>query len=218
MRHPTISEPLLPLSILEHFDELSADRRVELVREIRTESHGLIRMVENLLMVTKVDGDDVKLVMTDTVIEELVDTVAAKYNRHFPEMPLIIDIPDEFISVPMEAMLIQQVLFNLLENAVIHAKGMTELKLIITTDGEDVCFEVRDNGCGIPKDKLDSLFEQYHDATLVSATGVARRNMGIGLSVCHAIIKAHGSSIHADNDPEGGASFKFTLRRMTDEQ
>ena len=217
LRTPLTSIYASSSAILDNFDELTDEQRIELVREIRTESHGLIRMVENLLSVTKINNEDVELTMTDTVLEELIDIVAVKYNRHFPEIPLTLDIPDEFVSIPMDAMLIEQVLFNLLENAVIHATGMTELLLRVSLDGYTVNFEVRDNGCGFPKDKLDRLFQEYYDSTLVNNDTVSRRNMGIGLSVCYAIIKAHHGTLTAENNDSGGASFKFSLRRNTDE-
>ncbi len=216
LRTPLTSIYASSSAILENFDDLTVEQRLALIEDIRDESHGLIRMVENLLLVTKVDGD-VKLVTTDTVVEELVDTVVAKYNRHFPEVPLAIDIPDDFVSVTMEAMLIQQVLFNLLENAVIHAKGMTRLKLKVSVEGENVCFEVSDDGCGIDRDKLNNFFEQSHDVALVSSDRVERRNMGVGLNACYAIIKAHKSTLTVSNNADGGATFKFLLRRTTDE-
>ncbi len=217
LRTPLTSIYASSSAILDNFDDFTDEQRIELVKEIRTESHGLIRMVENLLSVTKLNSDDVNLTMTDTVLEELVDTVAVKYNRHFPDTPLTLDIPDEFVAIPMDAILIAQVLFNLLENAVVHATGMTELLLRVTLCGDEVCFEVRDNGCGISKDRLDKLFDEHHDSTLVNNETVTKRNMGIGLSVCYAIIKAHSSTLYAENNTDGGASFKFALRRATDE-
>ena len=217
LRTPLTSIYASSSAILDNFDELTDEQRLELVREIRTESHGLIRMVENLLSVTKINTEDVELTMTDTVLEELIDTVAVKYNRHFPEMPLTLDIPEEFVSIPMDAMLIEQVLFNLLENSVIHARGMTELVLRVALDEDRVYFEVWDNCCGLPKDKPDKIFDEYHDSTLVSNETVSKRNMGIGLSVCYAIIKAHNSTLRAENNDSGGASFSFALRRTADE-
>ena len=217
LRTPLTSIYASSSAILDNFDDLTDEQRIELVKEIRTESHGLIRMVENLLSVTKINNENVELTMTDTVLEELIDSVAVKYNRHFPEMPLSLDIPEEFVSIPMDAMLIAQVLFNLLENSVVHGVGMTELLLRVTLDGDRVSFEVRDNGCGLRKDRLDEIFDEYYFSTLVNNDTVTRRNMGIGLSVCYAIIKAHNGTLTAENNDSGGASFKFSLRRSTDE-
>ena len=101
-------------------------------------------------------------------------------------------------------------LINLLGNAVLHAKGMTELTLRVYTQGDNAVFEIADNGCGIPQDKLGDLFTGQHyrkDSPIDSG----RHGMGIGLSVCATIIKAHGGEITAENRKEGGALFRFCL-------
>jgi two-component system sensor histidine kinase KdpD len=121
-----------------------------------------------------------------------------------------VTIPEEFISIPMDAMLIQQVLINLLGNAVVHARGMTEQKFRVATCGNYAVFEITDNGCGIPRDRLDQLFTgQLYGR---QEPGDDRRHgMGIGLGVCRTIIKAHGGEITAENLRSGGACFRFTL-------
>jgi two-component system sensor histidine kinase KdpD len=121
-----------------------------------------------------------------------------------------VSIPDDFVSIPMDAVLIEQVLTNLLENAVIHASGMTKLELIVETNGTAVSFHVRDDGCGIPDDRMEDLFTGYLGSSARQGDS-SRRNMGIGLSVCATIIKAHGGSISARNRAPRGAEFTFTL-------
>lgn len=86
-------------------------------------------------------------------------------------------------------MLIQQVLMNLLENAVLHGKGMKELTLQVQTQKNDAVFTVTDNGCGIPKERLFHLFDGYIPNDDLPADS-RRTGMGIGLSVCASIIKA----------------------------
>ncbi|MBR6570634.1 MAG: hypothetical protein IKK75_09285 [Clostridia bacterium] len=110
----------------------------------------------------------------------------------------------------MDAILIEQVLINLLENAVVHAKGITRLRLTVTVDNEKACFCVSDNGSGIPAHRLNDLFTGYLDRDQTVSDG-QRSGMGIGLFVCAAIVRAHGSEIHARNLTEGGASFSFAL-------
>ena len=107
-------------------------------------------------------------------------------------------------------MLIEQVLINILENAVDHAKGMTTLTLTVTVENKLALFRISDNGCGIPADRIHHLFTGYLNQESIPADG-RRSNMGIGLSVCAAIIKAHGSEIYAENQKDGGASFYFSL-------
>ena len=98
---------------------------------------------------------------------------------------------------------------NLLENAVFHAKGMEKLLLRVEILENYAIFQVIDDGCGIPPERMDGLFSGRLDST--APTDTSRSNMGIGLSVCSAIVTAHGSEITARNKPEGGAEFSFGL-------
>ena len=124
-------------------------------------------------------------------------------------MPVEVKLPDDFIVIPMDSMLIQQVLTNLLENAVLHAEGMTHLTLRVFTLGRRAVFEVIDNGCGIQKEQLKRLFSGTTLAQDTSSSG--RHGMGIGLSVCAAIIKAHGGEIKAESTPGEGTTIRFWL-------
>ena len=111
--------------------------------------------------------------------------------------------------VPMDPILIIQVLNNLLENAVIHGETTTAVRLSVTRERDDARFSVADNGQGIPKDVLPRLFDgtlKHNETT----KGDGKRNMGLGLSVCRAIVRAHGGHLNARN-LEQGAEFCFTL-------
>lgn len=198
-------------TVIENFDSLTCDQQIKLLQDVQEDSQWLIRMVENLLSVTRIDGEKVRVSKTATVLEELIDSVLVKFRKHFPEQSVLVEIPDEFVSIPMDAMLIEQVLINILENAVIHAKNMTQLKLSVNCMDGYAEFCVSDNGCGIPSDRLENLFTGYQDRKEFPTDGT-RNNMGIGLSVCSTIIKAHGSEIHVKNLSPHGAAFYFTLQ------
>ena len=196
--------------LLENFDRFSDADRQKLLRGIRDDAQWLVGMVENLLSVTRLDNGELRLNKTETVLEELIDTVLVKFRKRCPEQHVTVTIPEDFLSIPMDAVLIGQVLTNLLENAVIHASGMTLLELLVTLEDRHVRFTVRDDGCGIAPDRLEDLFTGYLGSS--DRQGDAqRRNMGIGLSVCATIVKAHGGRISAKNRPTGGAEFTFTL-------
>ena len=166
-------------------------------------------MVENLLSVTRVDADKVRLSKHSVVLEELVDALLVKFHKHYPDRKVQVSIPEEFVSIPMDPVLIEQVLMNLLENAVFHARGMKNLQLRVEIKNRDAVFFVEDDGCGIPEEKLAHLFTGLLDSE--APADAARSNMGIGLSVCRTIIKAHGSELKAGNLPDGGARFSFAL-------
>ena len=194
----------------ENYDAFPKHQHMKLLGQVQEDAENLIHMVENLLMITKANPDGVRLEKTDTVLEELVDSTLVKFKKHYPDQVVITSIPDAFVSIPMDAMLIQQVLLNLLENAVIHGKDMTELSLTVTLKGKRAVFAIRDNGCGIPKEKEGKLFSGYGDTGERSADS-RRAGMGIGLSVCASIIKAHGGEIWGGNHKSGGAEVCFAL-------
>ena len=124
-------------------------------------------------------------------------------------MTVKLELPDSFIVIPMDSMLISQVLTNLLENAVLHAEGMPQLTLKVFTVGSHAVFEVTDNGCGIPKERLKKLFSGMLPAEDTADHG--KHSMGIGLSVCAAIVKAHGGEIKAESRQGEGTTIRFWL-------
>lgn len=203
-------------AIVEKFDYLSKEQILQLAGGIREDSQWLMGMVENLLSVTRIDNDGVKIKKTSVVLEELIDTVLMRFKKRYPNQNIIIDIPDDFVSIPMDAVLIEQVIVNILENAVQHAKGMTELKLKVFIVGSKAIFEISDNGCGIEKDLLPNIFSGYFEQKDAPAD-YQKRSMSIGLSVCASIIKAHDGSITAENRKEGGSCFRFSLDMETEE-
>ena len=196
-------------AIIENYDQISRERQMKMLSDIRSDAQWLNRMVENLLSVTRVDAAQVRLSKSGTVLEELVDTLLVKFHKHHPQQKVQVEIPEEFVVIPMDPMLIEQVLMNLLENAVFHAVGMQNLWLRVEVGNNRATFIVEDDGCGIPPERHQRLFTGLSNSDVPADTG--RSNMGIGLSVCRTIVKAHGSDIRLDNRPGGGTVFSFTL-------
>ena len=205
-------------AIVDKYDQLSKEQIMQLAGGIKEDSQWLMGMVENLLSVTRIDNDGVKIKKTSVVLEELIDTVLMRFKKRYPEQNIIVDIPDDFISIPMDAVLIEQVIVNILENAVQHAIGMTQVKLKVFIVGSKAIFEISDNGCGIEKEKLPRIFSGYFENSDAPAD-YHKRSMSIGLSVCASIIKAHDGSITAENRKEGGCCFRFAMdMEVEDEQ
>ena len=200
-------------AMLDNYDILSDESKQKMITGIRDDSQWLIGMVENLLSITKIDGGNIKLIKSPTVLEELVDSVIIKFKKRYPNIKIEIEIPDDVLIIPMDPILIEQVIINILENAVYHAIGMTRLIFRVYLDGGNAIFEIVDDGCGIDKERLPKIFIGHNSTHY--ATDSKRRNAGIGLSVCQSIIKAHGGSISARNGENGGAIFTFTLNTST---
>ena len=199
-------------AILENGDQLTPDQTKKLLKGIREDSQWLMQMVENLLSITRIDTSQVQITKIPTALDELVDSVIVKFRKRYPEYKLLLELPSEPVIIPMDAMLLQQVLINLLENAVLHGKGLTQILLRITLVDDQARFEVLDDGCGIAPERLPHIFTGlYTDIGNTLPVDHAKRNAGIGLSVCATIVRAHGGSITAENLPAGGARFCFTL-------
>ena len=197
-------------TVIENYDSLAKEQKLKLLGEVCSDAQWLNRMVENLLSVTRFDGGQVAVQKTPTVLDELIDTVLVRFQKHYPDVNVTVDLPDSFVVIPMDSMLISQVLMNLLENAAIHGGNVTQIRVCLSREGTNACFSVSDNGDGIPKERLSTIFNG-------GLSGVShnnfdmKKNMGIGLSVCYTIVKAHGGRITAENRPEGGAQFRFYL-------
>ena len=195
-------------AVLEDDGALSTEQKRKLLRDVNEDAQWLIRMVENILSITRIRGEGV-LATEAEVAEEVAGAAARKFARRFPDARVSVEAPDEVLLAPMDATLIEQVILNLLENAVIHG-GATELSLRVARDGSCVRFTVEDNGRGIARDKLPALFDAaLPDTPRGGADG--KRNMGIGLSVCRTIVQAHGGAMAAENAESGGGRVCFTL-------
>ena len=197
-------------TILENYEAIEEGAKKDILKGIQNDSIWLIRMVENLLSVTKLEKGGVHLLKSPVVLEELITSVLAKFKKHYPEREVILSLPEEFLVLSADAMLSQQVILNLLENAQQHAVGMTKLSLSVSVSGNKAIFTVEDDGCGIDSERLKTIFSGYY----MEEKGIKdnqKRCMGIGLSVCAAIIHAHGGEIKAENRKTGGMIFRFTL-------
>lgn len=197
-------------AIIDKYDNLSKEQILQLVDGINEDAQWLMGMVENLLSITKINNDNVKIIKSSTVLEELIDAVLIRFKKRYPYQKINVEIPDEFIIIPMDAVLIEQVIANILENAVKHAIGMTELSLTVKVKGNKAIFEISDDGCGIEKERLKTIFTGYFEKKNTPIDN-QKHSMGIGLSVCASIIKAHEGSISVENRPEGGCLFRFSL-------
>lgn len=197
-------------ALLENAEELTEEQKMKMLQSISQDAQWLSRMVENLLSITKLDSGNVKILKSPTVLDELIDSVLVKFQKRYPQQEVSVQLPDDFVVIPMDALLIEQVLLNVLENAVQHAANMKSLSLSVLVNGKKAVFEVADDGDGIPVDKLTHLFTGCYSCE-EELSDRKKNNAGIGLSVCATIIKAHGGAIEAENKKPCGACFRFYL-------
>lgn len=197
--------------IIENDDRIGKEERLHLLSEMKEEAQWLLQMSENLLFITRVNNDgEVRITKRCESAEEVLAEVVQKFHKRFPDMPVHVTVPDELISVPMDFALIEQVITNIMENSVIHGKTTTEIELSVADNNKFSVFTICDNGIGLSDELLPHIFEAqlFHNRT---TRPDGKKNMGIGLSVCDTIAKAHGGTLTAANGEHGGAVFQFTL-------
>ena len=197
-------------TVLDHGDTLTPEQKRALLQSSIDEAEWLMRMVENLLSVTRFSDGETKLHKSVEAAEELLGAAVHKFRERFSEPPVYVSTPDRLLLVNVDPLLIEQALNNLLENVVFHAVGATRIDLSLQQRGDRAVFTVADNGCGLPVTALPRLFQDFSGPS-GPLHGDNSRSMGIGLRVCQAIVQAHGGTIHAANRPTGGAEFSFTL-------
>jgi len=196
-------------SALEN-ENLSAQARAELIGEIQNDAQWLIRMTENILSITRVNNARADIHQVDEVADEVLGSAVVKFRTHHPSIQVQIEQPDEILFVPMDAMLIEQVFLNLFENAVKHGEKTSRIFVRYQAEDGVVRFRIADDGEGFPQAMLDNPFGGY-DIHLRDADTSGSRNTGTGLTVCKAIVAAHGGDIRVYNDKNGGAVVEFDL-------
>ena len=195
-------------SYLESFRDLSEEERTELVSNIKEDAQWLLNMVENLLTVTRIQNDSPdKVKKTLEVVEEVVSEAILRLQKRHPGVKIKVHMPNNFLMLPMDPTLIEQVLINLIENAFVHSGSSEPVELAIHEEADSVIFRVRDYGKGISEQQMPGLFEGQQPAG--TATD-GYKGIGIGLTICKTIIQAHGGAITAANH-KNGADFTFTL-------
>ena len=184
-----------------------AEQQQVLADALRAETRRMSALVTNLLEMARIQNGDVQLNLQWQPFEEVVGSALRicelPLAGHRLETRLARDLP----LVRFDAMLIERVLCNLLENACKYTSVDSHIVLAAEVSGQFLSISVSDNGPGLPHGKEEALFEKFARGERESATS----GVGLGLAICRAIIDAHGGTIRATKSPEGGASFIFTL-------
>ena len=207
--------------MLENEKEAGRTENLPFLEDIKNDSEWLIAMVENLLSITRIQGDGEPLKKRSEVMAEVVADAVRKIQRRFPDCRIATEFTDEILILPMEPMLIMQVVVNLLENAIRHSGDKEHIRVAVSKEqiGAQLytVVSVTDCGKGLKEETIEKI--QKGQQLNPKQSGDSTRGMGIGLSVCQSIIKAHEGFFEVKNREEGGAEFRFGLpmEDMTDE-
>ena len=207
----TITGVLSSLGDSEKIDESKSQMdpvtRLELIQSATGQAQRLNLLVENLLDMTRLEAGAFHLIREYGDMQDLIGTVLNQLTWRLSGHTVRVDIPDDFPLIPIDTVLIAQVLTNLLDNACKYAPPETPIEVIVTKDQLWVHVSVKDSGLGIPLQDINRIFDKFYQ--------VHRQNMvtgtGLGLSICKAIVESHGGRIQASNNLDKGVTIRFTL-------
>jgi two-component system sensor histidine kinase KdpD len=193
-------------SIIEAPESLSIEACKERASEIFHESVRLNRLVMNLLEMTRLQAGSLIVKREWCPVDEIVGSAVSCMDDKLGNRKLEIEIADPTMLVPVDATLVQQVLVNLLDNAIKYSPVDTPLAITASRSGENLMISVSDHGPGIPIEHRKLIFEKFYRENPGESFGA-----GLGLAICAGIVEAHGGEIWVEENPVGGSVFRISL-------
>ena len=196
-------------TLLHSYNVLDEQTRKQIFTDIYDDAQWLTGLVENLLSITKIADGSVKLRLSDQVVDDIVSEALRHIDRRSAEHHITVDCGDEPLLVRVDAGLIMQVLINLVNNAVKYTPAGSNIRItaIPRDNMAEIC--VSDNGPGIPDELKEHVFEMFF--TGGNPIGDSRRSLGLGLTLCQAIIHAHNGEMTLKDNLPHGCIFSFTV-------
>ena len=193
-------------TILDARAPLAAGTQRELLESVHEEAERLNRLVQNLLEMTRLESGALQLRKELHPPEEVIGAALGRLGKRLADRRVTTKVPTDLPLVPMDDVLVEQVLVNLLDNALKYTPAGSPIEVIATATDENLTIEIADHGPGLPHGEEDRVFEKFYRGEPVGARGA-----GLGLAICRGIVRAHGGRIWAQNLPGGGVAFLFTL-------
>jgi two-component system sensor histidine kinase KdpD len=185
---------------------LSARQR-EMADSLGEKSMRMADMVTKLLDMARIQSGEIRLHAEWQSIEEIIGSAVKSAQGILGQRSVSVRIEPEVSLVECDAVLIERVLFNLLENAGKYTPPQTPVEVFVGVQDDELRVSVRDHGPGVAKGQEDLIFEKFTRGHSESATP----GVGLGLAICRAIVEAHGGRIWVAPTPEQGATFTFSL-------
>jgi two-component system sensor histidine kinase KdpD len=198
-------------SLVEQDVLLKPNVRLELAKTIAEESEQLARLVSNLLDMTRLEGGNLRLQLVPHAIEDVVGAAFTVMERRMQGRGVRTQIPPDLPPVRVDGILIQEVLVNLIDNALKYSPAGSELEVRAAANDGMVRVSVCDRGPGLAPDEAERVFEKFYRGKAQGQTA----GVGLGLAICKSIVEAHGGKIVAENRDGGGAVFHIDLQPAT---
>jgi two-component system, OmpR family, sensor histidine kinase KdpD len=193
-------------TILDGRTRLDAKTERDLLESVHEEAERLNRLVQNLLEMTRLESGALQLRRELHPPEEVIGAALGRFAKRLADRRVTTRVPPDLPLVAMDDVLVEQVLINLLDNALKYTPAGSPIDVIATATDESLTIEVADRGPGLPPGEEDRVFEKFYRGEPVGSRGA-----GLGLAICRGVVRAHGGRIWAQNLPGGGVAFLFTL-------
>jgi len=200
-------------SLIEYGDRLDSAAKKDLLAQIKKESEDLDEMVRNLLAITRIDAGALELRRDWIDLREVAERVVSAARRHGAKQNITIDLPANLPLVRADATLVEQVIGNVVSNAVVHTPPGTKVVVGAEVGDDSVSLHVTDDGPGIAADELSHIFEKFvkgADAGVSGADG--SQGTGLGLAIAKGVMEAHGGAISVDSPVANGRGARFVMR------
>ena len=190
---------------------IDESQRAALLRSLLDEANRLHRLVDNLLDLTRLTAGTLPLKRQWVALEEIVGAVLHRLRDALAGRAIDVDLPPDLPLLEVDEVMIEQLLFNLVDNAQKYTPAGSAIRIAASLQRGEVAVSVRDHGPGLPAGEETRVFEKFHRGR----NEAAQSGFGLGLSICKAIVEAHGGEISARNisgsSGADGAEFRFTL-------
>jgi two-component system sensor histidine kinase KdpD len=194
-------------SLLDLQSRLDSRQAQEMLTNIYDEADRLSRLVNNLLDIAMLESGSLKLRKELQPLEEVVGAALNRLEKKLADRPIETSLPADLPMVPLDSALAEHIFINLLENSLKYTPPGSPLAITAVRKDQEIEVEVGDRGPGFPPDDLERIFEMFDRGT----QNFGQKGYGLGLSICRAIVAAHGGRMWAVNRPGGGAAVRFTL-------
>ncbi len=195
--------------LLESHDKIDEKTRKSMLEDMNKESIRLTNYVENLLAMTRFSANEFKLNKKNELVSDILDEAISEVKEHLGDHKIKSTLLDDSLTVNLDSALIEQVMRNLINNAIFHSKNNSNIEISAKEENNYIVFSVVDDGGGLSKEVLDNLFLEF--STIAFKQGDRYRGSGLGLSICKSIVEAHNGTIIGFNNDCGGASFVFKI-------
>lgn len=198
-------------SLVEEGDKLKPAERRALAQSVYDQARDMSELVAKVLEMTRLEAGYIELRRDWASIAEITGSVLARLGERLAAHLLVVDIAPDLPLVRVDAILVEQALANLVENAARHTPAGTAVRVSAERRGNELVVSVEDRGPGIDERDLEQVFAKFHRGRSEHGGEHAGTGVGLGLAICRAVVGLHGGRVWVERPAGGGAAFRFTL-------